>query len=400
MILHTTSNQDQLIRKGKGILFIFAGKRHVLSSSVLNGGFRDDLLAVFNFDEKPDDSSYCEMNENTYEEHLYRIAKEKLELAPSLCAGLSTAADMDNMVIETSCVTLSNGFPLTVTAAVTGGIDQNGARPGDPACWEEYDYSYRMLHCKDVASSSEHNELSEKTKVNTSPDNSLFKPGTINIMLHINAALTKGTMVRAVITGSEAKAAACGELLCPSLYSEGIATGSGTDGMIIICDPSTPFVLTAAGKDSQLGEMIGTTIMKALKKAIGLQTDVTPAYQHNVLKRLDRFGVTEERLYAIYSHDSMMDFLNGKPRYTKDQFFVKAASVLNSGYWTGKASMVAHLLDQLAWGMLSMDDVKEMYPMLFGQKCADDLDKESFLQAFCVELVDYIRYGYEFGSNA
>jgi len=37
-----------------------------------------------------------------------------------------------------------------------------------------------------------------------------------------------------------------------------------------------------------------------------------------------------------------------------------------------------------------MDDVKEMYPMLFGQKCADDLDKESFLQAFCVEMIDYI----------
>ena len=54
MLIHITDNQDQMIRNGKGVIFSFAGKRHVLSSSVLNGGFRDDLLAVFNFDEKPE----------------------------------------------------------------------------------------------------------------------------------------------------------------------------------------------------------------------------------------------------------------------------------------------------------------------------------------------------------
>ena len=361
MILYTTSNHDQLIRKGKGVVFSFAGKRHVLSSSVLNGGWRDDLKYVFNFDEKPDDSKYCEMNEDTYEEHLYNIAKDKLFLDPTVAAGLSTAADMDNLVIESSTVTLSNGFPLTVTAAVTGGIDQNGARPGDPACWEEIDSKYQMLH-----------------------------PGTINIILHINAALTEGTMVRAVITGSEAKAVACSELLCPSLYSEGIATGSGTDGMIVISDPSTSFVLTAAGKDSQLGEMIGSTIIKALKKAIGLQTDVTPEFQHNVLKRLDRFGISEDNLYAIYINNSISGFLTGQKSLTKEEFMKNAEPILASGYWTGKASLLAHLLDQLAWGMLSLEDIKEIHSILLKKQDLKITDKESLLQAFCGELVDYI----------
>ena len=362
MVIYTTSNQDQLIRKGKGIVFSFAGKRHILSSSVLNGGWRDDLKYVFNFDEKPDDSNYCEMDESTYEEHLYNIAKNQLELEPKFCSGLSTAADMDNMVIESATVVLSNGYPLTVTAAVTGGIDQNGARPGDPACWEEFDSKYQMLH-----------------------------PGTINIMLHINAALTEGTMVRAVITGSEAKAVACSELLCPSLYSEGIATGSGTDGMIVICDPSTSFVLTAAGKDSQLGEMIGTTIIKALKKAIGLQTDVTPEFQHHVIKRLDRFGITEDNLYAIYINNNMKCFLAGKKSLTKEEFLEKAAPLLSSGYWTGKASLLAHLLDQIAWDMLSLKDAKEMYPLLFGKEAPEELNKEILFQSFCLELVESLE---------
>ena len=62
MVIYTTSNQDQLMRKGKGIVFSFAGKRHVLSSSVLNGGWRDDLKYVFNFDENTSNPS----NKNTY----------------------------------------------------------------------------------------------------------------------------------------------------------------------------------------------------------------------------------------------------------------------------------------------------------------------------------------------
>ena len=376
MILHTTTNQDTIIQKGKAVIFSFSGVRHVLSSSVLNGGFRKDLQYVFNFDEKPDDSNFCEMEESTYEEHLVHIAANKLDLNPHLCSGLSTAADMENLVIETKTVTLSNGFPLTVTAAVTAGIDQNGARPGDPACWEEYNSSYRTLH-----PNPEDNEIITKTE-----------PGTINILLHINAALTEGTMVRAVITGSEAKAVACSELLCPSLYSEGIATGSGTDGMIVISDPSTDFNLTAAGKDSQLGEIIGTTIIKAVKKAIGLQTDVTPQFQHHVLKRLDRFGVSEETLYAIYANHTMMDFLSGQKTLSKEEFLEKAKPFLSSGYWTAKASLLAHLLDQLAWGMLSINDINEIYPTLLKGTCPGHLDKDSLIQAYCMEFVRDVNH--------
>lgn len=361
MIIHTYTNQDQIIKKGKGLIFSFAGKRSVLSSSVLNGGWRDDLSAVFNFDEKPDNGTFCQMEENTYEEHLAQIAQHKLSLDPEQCSGLSTAADMENLVIEEDTRILSNGYPLCVTAAVTGGIDKNGARPGDPACWEEMDSSYQML-----------------------------QPGTINIFLHINAALTKGTMVRTVITGSEAKATACSELFCPSLYSEGIATGSGTDGMIVISDPSSPFTLTAAGKDSVLGEMIGTTIRRALKKAIGLQTDVTPDSQHHAIKRLERFGIHEENLYAIYINNTMTSFLSGQKTLTKEEFLTQAAPFLSSGYWTAKASFLAHLLDQMAWGMLSSKDIEEVWPLFCQTPCPREWNKEALLQNFLVELVDVI----------
>ena len=369
MLLHTCQNGDQITRKNKGIIMTFEGYRNILSSSALNGGFQEQLDYVFNFDEKPDGDNYCSMEEDTYQEHLENIAWDHLEINPQMSTGLSTAADMDNLVIEEQTTVLSNGFPLTVTAAVTGGIDKNGARPGDPACWEEIDNVYTSYE----------------------PETA-HEPGTINIILHINADLSQGAMVRSFITASEAKAAAVGELLCPSLYSEGLATGSGTDGMILICDPSTDFTLTAAGKDSKLGEMISLTIMKALKKAIGFQTDVTPEFQHHVLKRLDRFGVTEDFLYAIYKNNTLVQFLAGKKSLNQEEFMSKAEPVLKSGYWTGKASFLAHLLDQLSWGMLTLNDAKDLCPLLFSTHFPKEqgINKEVLLKMFCDELVSII----------
>lgn len=363
MLLHTFQNGDQLTRKKKGVIMTFEGFRNILSTSVLNGGFQDQLDYIFNFDEKPDDSELCTMEEESYEEHLENIAWDCLEINPQMSTGLSTAADMDNLVIAEESYTLSNGFPLTVTAAVTGGIDKNGARPGDPACWEEIDSQYTS-----------------------------YIPGTINIILHINADLSKGAMVRSIMTASEAKAAAVGELLCPSLYSDGLATGSGTDGMILVCDPSTDFTLTAAGKDSKLGEMISKSVMNALKKAIGLQTDVTPEFQHHVIKRLERFGVSEESLYSIYSNSSFAQFLAGKDTLTKEAFLEKAEPLLKSGYWTGKASFLAHLLDQLAWKMLTMEDARDLCTVLFSTKVPKEqaLSKELLIHIFCSELVSII----------
>ena len=63
MIIHTFENGDQMTRKNKGIIITFEGFRNILSTSALNGGFQNQLDYVFNFDEKPDDSKLCSMEE-------------------------------------------------------------------------------------------------------------------------------------------------------------------------------------------------------------------------------------------------------------------------------------------------------------------------------------------------
>lgn len=69
----------------------------------------------------------CEMLAPTYTEHM-QILSGRLGLNPETVTGMGTAADMENAAIET--LSYQN---LTVTAIVTGGIETNGGRVGDPA---------------------------------------------------------------------------------------------------------------------------------------------------------------------------------------------------------------------------------------------------------------------------
>ncbi|MGM0651537.1 MAG: adenosylcobinamide amidohydrolase [Bacillota bacterium] len=242
------------------------GAARVLSTSHLNGGYRDDIRYIFNFCEifdSPDDR--CEMRAATNEGHLVSIAEE-LGLNPEVTTGLSTAAHMKHARPHSE-----HYRDFSVTAIATAGIDVNGSRVGDPACWHE-EGGVPVLE----------------------------KPGTINIFLLIDANLTEGAMARALVTCSEAKVAALQEVQAPSLYSNGLATGSGTDGTIVVCNSASPIRLTNAGHHSKLGEYIGRVVKDAMKAALVAEDGAEKYTGGSALGRLKRFGVTEERLLELY----------------------------------------------------------------------------------------------------
>ena len=224
----------RLSREPKVLIIELNGAARVLSTSHLNGGCRDDIRYLFNFCEvfdSPDDR--CEMRAATNEGHLISIAEE-LGLDPAVTTGLSTAAHMRHARPHSE---FHRDF--SVTAIATAGIDVNGSRVGDPACWHEKD-GVPVLE----------------------------KPGTINIFLLIDADLSEGAMARALVTCSEAKVAALQEVQAPSLYSSGLATGSGTDGTIVVCNSASSTRLTSAGHHSKLGEYIGRVVKDAMKEAL------------------------------------------------------------------------------------------------------------------------------------
>ncbi|WP_378952742.1 adenosylcobinamide amidohydrolase [Pelosinus sp. sgz500959] len=315
MKLYTLSTGDLVYRYYKSIVILFEAPRKVLSTSTLNGGYHEELTSVFNHDCNPGAGMACTLRAPTYEAHM-RLVADELGLTPETTSGIATAASMDNVAIR-----VSTYEQLTVTAIVTGGVEVNGGRVGDPATY------YQPLD-----------------KV------TLEKPGTINIILVIDADLPPGILARALVTCTEAKTAALQELMAGSNYSSGLATGSGTDSTIIVANPASPLYFESAGKHSKLGELIGKAVKEAVKEALFLQTQLSPAYQHSVLRRLKRYGITEERLWKTY--------LERGNTAVKAQFLDCLYSFDQDSYLVTYTSLYIHLLDQEAWGLLSSSEVQ------------------------------------------
>lgn len=292
--------EDAAVHRDHMLLIEFSGSRKVLSTSAYLGGLQEDLSCVYNYDLSCG-SKYCSyMLDTSMEGHMRRLGEEA-GLPPNH-SGLCTAAQIKN-----TAIVQDTWDGVTVTAFVTAGIDVNACRAGDPASWQE-------------------------------KDGQLGLPlGTINLLLHFSCDLLPGILTGALLTATEAKTAAIQELLLPSRASSGLATGSGTDGAILICNSESPICLTDAGKHSKLGEMIGRTVFFAVKKALFLQTEASPQRLHHISRILGRFGLDEAMLASHF------------PDRSEEQL---SALCQKEEAWTA-ALVCAHLLDLEAWEVLT-----------------------------------------------
>lgn len=182
---------------------------------------------------------------------------KRLDLDPKRVVSFGTAAHMDNAVVSN---TVSEDG-VKVSVAVTAGIRGNAGRAGDPAAFDE---------------------------VETYPDQ---KSGTIVIIVAIDAALTEGAMLDAAITATQAKSAVIMETQKGSLYSHGIATGSGTDQVGIICLGEGFNEVGSVQPGTDIGRTVGKCVRKALSDAFVLQSGMDPASQCDPFIMLERFGI-------------------------------------------------------------------------------------------------------------
>ena len=317
MLLYTLPTGDPVHRYSKCVVVPFTGKRTVLATAPLNGGYHENLTAVFNNDGNPGAGMACTLRAPTYEQHMALIARE-IGLEPETTAAISTAASMENVAIVEK-----RHEDVAVTAVVTGGIEVNGGRVGDPCSWVE--------------------EPAKEPQVTY---------GTINIMVFFNINLTPGALTRALVTCTEAKTAAIQELLAPSRYSMGLATGSGTDGTILVCNAESPATLTNTGKHSKLGELIGQAVKQAVKEALDKQNGLNPRHQHEVFKRTDRFGITEQSLWERYAQT--------EHALTRADFSEQMYQISHRSDLVTAVSLYAHLLDQLMWQLLEPQEAWDM----------------------------------------
>ncbi|HHE31501.1 MAG TPA: adenosylcobinamide amidohydrolase [Chlorobaculum parvum] len=315
-------------RDGKMISVRFLAPHRVVSTCRVHGGLRDDLDGVFNHQScEPAGHRRKDLKSIVAEPERYHQGLCERYGVAELSASLGTAANMNHAAIATRSFR-----DLSVTVICTGGVEGNAGRAGDPASVWEGEEGFEPLDKKGEE-----------------------PPGTINMILLINRELSHGAMVRSIVTATEAKSAVLQELAVSSRYSEGLATGTGTDQIAVVCALGGSRPLTSTGKHSKLGELIAQAVIDALRDTLSRQNSLTPQSQRSVWEHIRRFGAKREEVMEMVagqlSPDGSEVFRKNFEGLDRDSMTVAAACAL------------VHLYDKHAWGLLPDSCMGEIFVM-------------------------------------
>ncbi|HEC57498.1 MAG TPA: hypothetical protein ENI32_06420 [Candidatus Syntrophoarchaeum butanivorans] len=219
----------KITRGDETIVVSSEGPFRVLSSAVLNGGYRT-ASGIVNVHVGMD------YDHEDPVEYLRTKARE-LGLDPDTTIGMMTAVDMENGVIEEG-----DG----VTAVITAGLS-------NPA---------------------------------------VADTGTINIILLVNAHLTESAMANAIITATEAKTAALIDLdvRTGDINGTSFITGTTTDAVAVASfGDESPSRIEYAGLATPIGSEIGRLVRRGVKRAIELQEGISP--RRKPIDRLRERGI-------------------------------------------------------------------------------------------------------------
>lgn len=322
----TTIFGDKIYIKEDALIVELLGTKRVASSSMVNGGCVDGMKYLYNYSYSSSPlvktKTVAKMQAPNLEVHYQQLTQD-LGLPLETTVAMGTAAKLE----ERAEVTKSFA-DIKVSAIITAGVDYNGGRAGDPPSYDEF--------------------FGEN----------LPAPGTINIMLFIDAQLPCGVLNQAVITATEAKTCALQELQAGSHYSSGLATGSGTDTIMVISNLDARHTLYDAGQHSQLGSLIGQVVKEATKLALSYHGEgMTPQRQGSLQWQGYRYGITPHAL-----SDKFVALYGNKPSpHEVDE-------VMHSSKVVAYMAPVMHLRDQLEWGIVCIENyatIRDQYLSVF-----------------------------------
>lgn len=258
-LIFKNSTGDRAYIYENSIVVEFGVCRNGISTSELNGGYKKNFKIAFNHYLSQENIDFLE--NHSIKDYLIRQSGI-LGIDSKFTMGLLTSAQMEN-----ACVVTKQYRNLEVSAITTAGVRVNASRAGDSASYYEENGDFQ------------------------------FDVGTINVIILTNVCLEPGTLANGLVTATEAKTVALSNLRIPSQFSNGFATGTGTDGIAIFSNSESDNILSNAGKHSKLGELIARCVIESIIEAIKRQVWITKESQCSVLARLRRYDLDINEFY-------------------------------------------------------------------------------------------------------
>jgi hypothetical protein len=154
------------------------------------------------------------------------------------------------------------------------------------------------------------------------------------------------------MTATEAKTAALQELNVNSRYSDGLATGTGTDQMAVASRMVEGYPpLSSGGKHVKLGELVGLTVKAAVKAALLRQNGVSPDRQSNAKILLERL-IEKDGNFLTTRGELAELFSSGMEPETAELFRLNSKAAFCDPATVAAVAALVHLRDQFSWGVL------------------------------------------------
>jgi adenosylcobinamide amidohydrolase len=257
----------ELRRAGRFLVAELKGAHRVISTSARHGGWVDHIGWLVNH-QSCEGTAHVDRHrvivDAGMEAYHDRVCSE-IDLPAGQTVVMGTAANMNYVAIVRE-----SDQDVSVTAAVTAGVEGNATTAGEPATWRETDAGMQKVPAY---------------------------AGTINTMLLINRPLTAAALARVVVTMTEGKTAALQRLAVPSKLHVDLATGTGTDQYCIAAPVSAGTTLTSSSPHIKLGELIGRATRDATIEALRWQNGLEVSYTRGLFHALGRFGVRETTVF-------------------------------------------------------------------------------------------------------
>lgn len=325
MLLAKTDNY--LLRRDRRFLFAaFRQPHRVLSTCPINGGLREDLTHLANH-QSCEGVGHCAGGSSLEMRHVN--ACHSAGLPPTTTALMSTAANMQCAVL-----TSASYAELTVQVAASAGVLGNATRAGDVAHWHE----------------QESGSVRVTSAASCAPE---IAAGTIVTLVFINQPCSAACLVKAALVVTEAKASALLDLRIPSLQSQHLATGTGTDqlGIAAPLESAENWARRWAGSHNTLGELLARATHQAITRCLLLQNGLCAELRRSICAALGRHGCDEEALrHAAAAH------LDAD---TAQLFNANLIALLHDPQSAAAAYALAETIDLTQSGILHMEVASE-----------------------------------------